>query len=103
MIQPYGGAGPGFPAVDDMMADWAARNGCDAEPGESSVADDVTLLRWDCPAGGTTELYRVDGGGHTWPGSDFSARIEEVVGTTTFSIDANELMWAFFSAHPLGA
>ena len=70
------------------------------EPTETSVADDVTLVEFTCPDDATTQLYRVDGGGHSWPGSDFSVTIESVVGPTTFSIDANELMWAFFEEHP---
>lgn len=91
----------GAGSVPAVMAAWAGRNGCGTEPDEEMVAEDVTRLSYDCPAGATTELYRIEGGGHSWPGSEFSARIEDVVGTTTFSIDANEVMWAFFEAHPL--
>jgi len=87
-------------SVPAQTAGWAARNGCDPEPTETAVADDVTLVEFTCPDDATTQLYRVDGGGHSWPGSDFSVTIESVVGPTTFSIDANELMWAFFEEHP---
>lgn len=89
-----------LPGVEDSVAAWAGRNGCGEEVTEDPVADDVTLLAWDCPAEGTVELYRVEGGGHSWPGSDFSVGIADVVGATTTSIDANEVMWAFFQAHP---
>jgi polyhydroxybutyrate depolymerase len=65
------------------------------------VAADVTVLSWSCPAGAEVELYRVTDGGHTWPGSKFSQQIANVVGKTTFSIDADTVMWAFFEAHPL--
>ena len=41
------------------------------------------------------------GGGHSWPGSEFSKAVAAVVGPTTMSISANELMWKFFQAHPL--
>jgi polyhydroxybutyrate depolymerase len=61
----------------------------------------VTLLQWSCPPGADVELYRVTGGGHSWPGSTFSKAIESVVGPTTMSIDANEIMWKFFERHPL--
>jgi poly(3-hydroxybutyrate) depolymerase len=40
-------------------------------------------------------------GGHAWPGSEFSKAIAAVVGRTTFSINANELMREFFEAHPI--
>ena len=45
----------------------------------------------------------MEGGGHSWPGSEFSQAIENVVGPTTTSIDANEVMWDFFQAHRLEA
>jgi polyhydroxybutyrate depolymerase len=45
------------------------------------------------------ELYTIRGGGHTWPGG--GPMPEWFVGSTTRSIDASALMWAFFSQHPL--
>ena len=89
------------PDVPTITGDWAQRNGCETTPTESSVTNDVTLLTWPCPPGAEVELYRVTDGGHSWPGSKFSGSIEAVVGKTTYTIDANELMWAFFQAHPL--
>lgn len=90
----------GGDSVPELVAAWAQRNDCEPAAEEEQVADDVTLIGFDCPSGSTTELYRVDGGGHTWPGSEFSDQIEDIVGPTTFSIDANEIMWDFFQAHP---
>jgi polyhydroxybutyrate depolymerase len=91
-------------SLDDPVADiagaWADRNGCEAEPDEGPVADDVTLVEFTCPAGADVELYRVRGGGHTWPGSDGSATFAYVAGETTFSVDATALIWDFFTAHP---
>jgi polyhydroxybutyrate depolymerase len=89
------------PSVPEVMAGWAERNGCeDDPPGESEEADDVTLLTYPCPEGAEVELYRIEGGGHTWPGSRFLDGVE-LVGPTTFSISANEVMWEFFEEHPL--
>jgi polyhydroxybutyrate depolymerase len=87
--------------VPDNLAAWAKRNGCSGGPAESKVADDVTLVDFDCPPDATTELYRVEAGGHTWPGSPTSAALASVTGRTTMSIDATALMWEFFQAHPL--
>ena len=89
------------PSIPEQAAAWARRNGCGATPVEEAVASDVTLLRFPCPAGAEVELYRVTGGGHAWPGSEVSRQIVSVIGPTTFSISANELLWAFFQAHPL--
>jgi len=91
------------PSVPEITGAWAARNDCEAEPSEEAVADDVTLLRYRCPEGSEVLLYRVDGGGHSWPGSAFSQNIANVVGATTTSISANELMWEFFEERPLPA
>jgi polyhydroxybutyrate depolymerase len=92
------------PTIEEIAAAWAGRNGCAASPpAVTAVAPDVDELAFDCPPATETELYRVNGGGHTWPGSAFSQQIESIVGYTTVSIDANELMWAFFQAHPLPA
>jgi polyhydroxybutyrate depolymerase len=88
-------------SIPNIMAAWAKRNDCTAGDTETKVTADVTKLTWSCPPGGATELYRVTGGGHAWPGSAFSTAVESVVGHTTMSIDADEIMWKFFVAHPL--
>lgn len=93
---------PTGPTVPEITAIWAERNGCEPEPTETSSADDVTEVAWDCPLGHEVVLVRIEGGGHTWPGSPFLASATDLVGTTTMSIDANEEMWAFFQEHPLG-
>lgn len=85
----------------EIVAAWAERNGCSADTTEEPETAEVTRITWDCPEAGTTELYRITEGGHTWPGSALSADLEAVLGPTTMTIDANELMWAFFEDHPL--
>jgi polyhydroxybutyrate depolymerase len=89
--------------IPEITAAWAKRNGCATEPTETPVAADVTKISFDCPAGDDVVLYRVQGGGHSWPGSSFSKSVAAVVGKTTDSISANEIMWEFFQAHPLPA
>lgn len=94
---PYEGGDSPFPdrpvtGVEAWMADWAAADGCAPEPTVASVSAEVDLLTWqDCVA--PVVLYRVLGGGHTWPGgvNDPSG------GATTDDISATELMWAFFA------
>lgn len=83
-----------------VAAVWANRNKCASMPKTSEVAPDVTLVSYRCPKRADVELYEIEGGGHTWPGSEFSRAIESVVGPTTFSINADEAMWAFLRAHP---
>jgi polyhydroxybutyrate depolymerase len=78
--------------------EWAIHNGCSAVPEQSQETGDVSLERHEgCAGGRSVAFYIVQGGGHTWPNAaDFTGG----AGVTTHSIDANELMWAFFEAHP---
>lgn len=88
------------PATEKVVAAWAKRNKCTVKPKTANVAPDVTAIRYRCPARADVVLYRIAGGGHTWPGSEFSRAIEAAVGPTTFSINADDVMWSFFQAHP---
>lgn len=89
------------PSILQDTAAWARRNGCRPKPVRVKVASDVTLVRYRCPQPAQVELYVVKGGGHAWPGSQVSASLQAAVGRTTFSIDADAVMWRFFAAHPL--
>jgi polyhydroxybutyrate depolymerase len=64
------------------------------------VATDVTRRAYtSCADGAAVVLYTVLEGGHTWPGG--GPLPEWFVGTTSNSIDATSLMWAFFGEHQL--
>lgn len=73
--------------VERTAAGWARRNGCDPAPEEDRIGDEVRRLRWtDCVA--RTELYVVEGGGHTWPG----ARQVTGLGHVTDQLDITALL-----------
>ena len=93
--------GAGYPAA---AAAWAEANGC-AEPTDEQVTESVLRRAWDCPDGGDVVFYVVEGGGHTWPGSDALTNegIAAIVGPTTMEIDATELSWDFLRSHRLPA
>lgn len=92
-----------FLPMPDTLAKWAAVEGCNPKATETAVSASVTLIKYDgCRKGSVVELYRIDGGGHTWPGSAFSAQMSTILGPTTTEIDANALMWDFFSNYHLG-
>jgi polyhydroxybutyrate depolymerase len=84
--------GEGYPAA---AAAFAERNGCEAEPTDTEVSDEVLHRVYDCPDGADVEFYIVRGGGHSWPGSDFSKAIVDIVGPTTFDVDATADSWEF--------
>lgn len=88
--------------IPESVATIAERNGCGTDFEETQVSEHVRLRSYPgCPEGGEVLLYVVDGGGHSWPGSEVNGLIESITGPTTFEIDANEVMWEFFEAHPL--
>jgi polyhydroxybutyrate depolymerase len=89
------------PTIPENTAAWAKRNVCAPTPTQRSVAARVTLISYSCPADAAVELYRITGGGHAWPGSSVSKAIAPVVGYTTMAVSADQIMWAFFVAHPL--
>lgn len=93
--------GPIDQRVEDNLAAWADRNGCDDEAQDQAVSPEVTLITYDCPPDAAVEMYRVEGGGHAWPGSALSVSIGGVVGRTSMDIDATALMWEFFQENPL--
>jgi polyhydroxybutyrate depolymerase len=89
-----------FPDVPAWTARWAVRNRCDLTPVERGVAPDVVRIEHpDCAGHSAVVLYRIEGGGHTWPGGEPLA--EWFVGRTSQGIDATGVMWQFFREHPL--
>ena len=91
-----------FPNIPAWTARSAARNGCRPSPVESVIATDVTRIEYPgCVGAAAVVLYRVEGGGHAWPGGKPMA--EWFVGRTSNGVDATAVMWQFFREHPLAA
>ena len=88
-------------SIVKITSAWAVRNGCGTGPRPGLSRSDITLFVWPCTSDRTVELYRITGGGHTWPGSPFTAAASAILGHTTMSISADLIMWSFFQAHPL--
>ncbi|MCJ7530116.1 MAG: hypothetical protein MUO64_03695 [Anaerolineales bacterium] len=51
----------------------------------------------NCREGADVILYTTEGGGYSWPGSDILPQL----GITTKDINATDVIWAFFAAHPM--
>jgi polyhydroxybutyrate depolymerase len=85
---------------------WVGKNRVSTTPLTSALPDTSTtdgtttdLLAYDANTGaGEVAFYRVNGGGHTWPGGTqyLSALL---VGRVSADFSANDAMWAFFSRH----
>jgi polyhydroxybutyrate depolymerase len=91
-------------AVPVALERWAAANGCEAQPENTSFAAAVSRKSYrGCRGHTIVELYTIEtarenGGGHTWPGS--TAPIPEsaraTLGLPSRSLDATEIMSEFF-------
>jgi len=88
------------PSVPKTTAAWAKRDGCASSSTTRVVAKNVALISYACPNGATVSLYRIRGGGHTWPGSVADTKAK-ALGATTMAISADKIIWSFFQSHPL--
>lgn len=96
-IVPYEGWGRFLPPIEEWAAGWAARNGCVSAPLVQQVTADVSLLAWtDCADGADVALYTVADGRHGWPGSPRAGAALR----STDSVNASQMLWDFFAAHP---
>ena len=89
-------------STDRTIALWRLRNGCaDAPDTVENIdrpGDATTVARsdWTACTGAPVTLYRVEGGGHTWPsGRQYLGR--RLVGEVSHDIDGAEEIWRFFA------
>jgi polyhydroxybutyrate depolymerase len=92
-------------SVAETIGTWVRANGCDPRPASTALprrdGDGTEVIRHvyaPPPGGSEVILYEIRGGGHTWPGR---ARAERLLGKATLAIDANDIIWEFFSRHTL--
>jgi polyhydroxybutyrate depolymerase len=94
-------------SAEATVSEWVRHDGCDPVSEERQIPDvnpsDGSTIRvqsWSrCKDGVTVELWRVQGGGHTWPGG-WQYLNERFIGTTNRDIDGRDEIWRFFAAHP---
>jgi polyhydroxybutyrate depolymerase len=100
----YAGKGGAYQSALATYDYWKKINGLQLALEKSKVIDrqskDSTaiVIKEASGNGFRVSLVTVKGGGHTWPGSD-PFNIGFSLGRTTKEIDANEIIWLFFSAH----
>jgi polyhydroxybutyrate depolymerase len=94
---PRGDAPRGVAApAEAVAADWAKANGGSPDSARvrvspPDVALPVTKLTWSAPGALPVELYRIDGGGHTWPGGA-PYLPERIIGPVAAELDATGLV-----------
>ena len=87
-----------FPAIPEWVDTLAALNNCDGIPQTIPLTGEISGVEFtNCAA--DVVFYTIKGGGHSWPGGE--PMPEWIVGYTSMEIDATQLMWEFFSQHPM--
>lgn len=89
-------------STERTLTTWLSRNGCSMKPTAERtidpVADNTSVQRtdWTQCSGAQVRLYRIEGGGHTWPSGSQYLPVR-VVGEVTRDIDGANEVWEFFS------
>jgi polyhydroxybutyrate depolymerase len=101
-IVPYDGGG-WVGSVEDTINFWIEVNETSAEPEvtvwEPTEEDSTRVVRYVYSGGrnGTeVVLYKIEGGGHTWPGGPQYAP-PQYIGLVSYHIDGSEKIWEHFS------
>lgn len=84
---------------------WKEQNGCmqlfstiDLPDTDKNDGTTVTIEEYaSCDDEGALKLYRINGGGHTWPGGR-QYLFKSIIGYTSREINACEVIWNFFSS-----
>lgn len=85
--------------VDDWARFWAAANGALEGPVASALPPDTTIRTWRGPTPSSDVVfYRIERGGHTWPGSRL-ALPAFLFGRTSRTFDATRVSWDFLASH----
>lgn len=95
--------GPPLLSSEASRDRWATINGCDRgaplETDRIDPADDHTYVErtahTTCRGDASVVLYRVHGGGHTWPGGTQYLPVA-LIGRTSQDLDAGQELWGFF-------
>jgi len=94
-------------ATEDSVLRWREANGCQAPEVVEALEDRdledgcrATRYRYEGGRGqSAVELWKIEGGGHTWPGS-IQYLPKKMVGPVCRDFDATEAIWRFFQTHP---
>jgi polyhydroxybutyrate depolymerase len=85
--------------VEAWAEAWATRNGCDRSPRELPHVGDAAVTEYgECLDGADVVVYRIEGGGHTWPGG---TNLLPFLGEASTLVNASEIMWQFLEDHSL--
>jgi polyhydroxybutyrate depolymerase len=91
--------------TDDTVSYWVSFDKCrgngdqellpDTDPGDKTRVKKISYN--NCDGGARVILYRVEGGGHTWPGG-VHYMFSSIIGYTSRDFNACDEIWNFFKA-----
>lgn len=88
------------PALQETAARWAGRFGCTSD--KLDYDQGVTTRRWTgCAGNAEVEFHLADDLGHHWPGGRPTPIPASVIGPYRGTPDLTDMVWRFFSRHPL--
>ena len=95
-------------SADRAVRFWLENNGLGESTGQSMVSDTIpsdhtSVLHQHFGVSGSNEeveVYDIQGGGHTWP-RGWQYLPVAIVGRTSQELNANQVIWDFFSRHHL--
>lgn len=101
-VVPYNGQ-LNFKPIPQVLDYWVSFNNCtpdpevnnvpDSNPGDGATAEHFLYTGGD--NGATVEHYKINNGGHTWPGAIFD------IGVTCKDFSASQEIWRFFRQYSL--
>lgn len=102
-------------SVEENTKSFASKNGCNESYKVITDNDDMICKTYEqCKNDAEVTLCSIKGAGHTWPGGKYGGKAcerrpnglicskwKKIVGKMNHNVNANELMWDFFSKHSL--
>lgn len=101
------GLGGTVVSVQETVRFWADNSHCQgsgdvANLPDKDTSDDTRINKTrftDCYRGSEVVFYSVEGGGHTWPGSNIKPLLRRISGNVSRDMNASEVIWNFFQRH----
>jgi polyhydroxybutyrate depolymerase len=111
-VVPYRGRSGTLPTISatDTAKNWAKTAGCTKNPQRTTLPPRASGglqtnvdSYSDCTQSAEVVLYSIVDGGHFWPGGEQPYVPANKIGRSSDDLDANEIIWKFFAAHPMPA
>jgi polyhydroxybutyrate depolymerase len=88
------------PPIEQNLLQWRQLDGCPSKPSSDARSAGVERISFgDCDGGVEVVEYFVDDMGHVWPGG-INRLPARLVGKTSDRLNATDVIWDFFKAHP---